>query len=341
MDLTELRRLHATEMRANTMANSGKRPEVAFIDKVKKVAVAGKDKVVSGYTVVKDAVKGTVRTVGAAKDMVKSGVKEVIQDAGRLKDMLKNLFSGDVDDYPTGYNLLTEMAPVFTGELSDADMNMVKEGLNKLFPNTYSGTNVNDGAAIERTIIRPTAMILAKNHGLDPLILFSMLKAIAFYETSLRNSVMSRLDPEKPAGLFQYIPSVRKRMAETLGPLKPGDTQSEITYAVNYFGQLINTAVKKMTWPGGSNPTPIPGLLKTQALNDQLYAAISAFPFLGIKKFDIPLLVMIFHRSGFNPTGVGYSNENLAEIMTKRLPSLIKTFAVVKPSIDYNKMLKA
>lgn len=346
MDLLSLIRINKTVAHQNRLEN---RPEDSGLTKTVV------DAATVGYNALKSGVKkGIVTGTALAHDAVAAGSKYVT-DAGaaaskyvtdkatataaavgsaynaasvNIKDLMSRLFSGDINDV-CRYEAYAASIPAFTGELNPTEMAQLRMALEKLYPNTYTGRDVNDAKQIESEIIRPVSMILARQFGLPVMMLSSMLKMIAFYETSLKGSVARTVVANKPVGIFQYIPSVLARMEARLGKFVPGQVSSETTFATNYFGDILKTVTTRFKVEPSSD-VPLPTIFSDAQKNLDLRAKLAVLPFSKNSKLNTVLLMMAIHRCGYNPAGSGYSISNLTELTNKRVPAFIQSFVETK-----------
>lgn len=324
LNIEDLYRLYSTE-RAHNLTHSSsdgddgdeKSLVVEIAKKVKTGAQATTANTATAYGLVKDAAKSTIRAGGSA-------YKEVIQDAATTIKMIRDIFKGDL---PVANRLaaLFQLAPLVNGDpLSDEDRDIIKTTLDKIWPNTFDGSLVNDAPLIINEVIRPTALILSSKHNIAPYTLAALLYTIAYYECSLS---IARLHNSQSGarGIFQYMPSVIKKFEAELGPFVPGDVRSEISYAVNYFGEWLMFLANRFKFTTNGT-APIPSVFTNSRSNEALRSKLSMFPFTGMSNFDVPCLLLVAHRSGFDPKGVGYSTDVIHEILTKRIPSFIKCY---------------
>lgn len=352
MDLLDLIRINKTVQSSNKMEN--KPADAGLVSAVTSAAKQTVNTAITGLTktsnalsdkkitelsknIITAAVPGTSldRTaLSAAKtlrDTAKSTIDATKNTIVDTKELLKRLFAGDID--LTRYEAYAAALPALTGELNQSEMAQLRSGLMQMYPNVYSGADVNDATQIESTIIRPVSMILGKHFGIPAQLLASALKMIAFYEVSLKGAIARTAKEGKPCGVFQYIPSVLKRMTPSLGAFIPGKIDSEITYAVNYFGDLLKTISSRFKTDAASD-VPVPTIFKEQAKNAKLREKLAVLPFVKNKNVNTVLLMITLHRSGYNPDGIGYSNENLNEILTKRVPAFIQSYVFTKQNKD-------
>lgn len=341
MDLLDLIRINKTVQNSNRTLN---RPDdtgltKTVIDTAKKVFEAVPAAIKTTYNTVTAPIRSTVLAVQdpKIKDLTKKVIDAVLPEsleksgkavASNVNQLLLKLFGGDLSDV-SKYEAYAASLPAFSGELSASEMIELRTALQKMFPGVYTGADVNDAAQIESEIIRPIAMILSRQFGIPVMMLSSMLKMIVYYETSASGKVARTIMANKPVGLFQYIPSVLKKMEASLGKFQPGSVKSEVTFGVNYFGDILKTVTNRFKVDANSD-VPMPKIFKEDEKNIALRAKLAVLPFSKNQSLNKVLLMMAIHRCGYNPSGTGYNTSNLNEVVNKRVPSFIQSFVTTK-----------